>query len=88
MNWGLPWWLSGKESACQRRRHWLHPGVARSHMPPSNEARASQLLSLGFRAWEPQLLSPCAAAADACMPLSLCSATREAVHSEKPACCN
>ena len=22
---GLPWWLSGKESACHFRRHWLDP---------------------------------------------------------------
>ena len=22
---GLPWWLSGKESACQFRSHWFHP---------------------------------------------------------------
>ena len=22
---GLPWWLSGKESACQCRRHWFGP---------------------------------------------------------------
>ena len=21
----LPWWLSGKESACQCRRHWFDP---------------------------------------------------------------
>ena len=24
---GLPWWLSGKESACQCRRHEFDPGV-------------------------------------------------------------
>ena len=24
---GLPWWLSGKESTCQCRRHKLDPGV-------------------------------------------------------------
>jgi len=23
--WGLPWWLSGKESACQCRRHGFYP---------------------------------------------------------------
>ena len=32
---GLPQWLSGKESACQRRRHGLIPGLGRSHMPGS-----------------------------------------------------
>jgi len=24
---GLPWWLSGKESACQCRRHRFHPWI-------------------------------------------------------------
>ena len=24
---GLPWWLSGKESACQSRRHGFNPWV-------------------------------------------------------------
>ena len=33
------------------------PGPGRSHMPQSNWARASQLLSLCSRAREPQLLS-------------------------------
>ena len=26
---GLPWWLSGKESACQRRRYGFHPWVGK-----------------------------------------------------------
>ena len=34
------------------------PGPGRSHMPQSNRAHASQLLSLRSRAREPQLLSP------------------------------
>ena len=25
--WGLPWWLSGKESSCQCRRHGFNPWV-------------------------------------------------------------
>ena len=31
-NWwqGLPWWLSGKESACQCRRHWFDPWSRKS----------------------------------------------------------
>ena len=28
---GLPWWLSGKESACQRRRHGFNPWVRKIH---------------------------------------------------------
>ena len=35
------------------------PGLERSHMPQSNQARAPQLLSLCSRARELQLLSPC-----------------------------
>ena len=38
----------------------LSPGLGRSHMPRSNQARALQLLSLRSRAREPQQLSPCA----------------------------
>ena len=35
---GLPWWLSGKESTCQCRRHGSIPELGRSHMPRSNQA--------------------------------------------------
>ena len=34
------------------------PGLGRSHMPRSNQARAPQLLSLHSRTCEPQLLKP------------------------------
>ena len=34
------------------------PGLGRSHMPQSNEARVPQLLSMHSRAREPQLLKP------------------------------
>ena len=46
----------------------LIPGLERSHTPWSNQVRGPQLLSLCSRAWEPQLLSPCAATAGACEP--------------------
>ena len=36
----------------------LIPGLGRSHMPQSNEAREPQPLSLSSRAHEPLLLSP------------------------------
>ena len=26
---GLPWWLKGKESACQCRRHGFHPWIGK-----------------------------------------------------------
>ena len=44
------------------------PGLGRSHMPWSNEARAPQLLSLCSRAREPQLLSLRATTTEACVP--------------------
>ena len=44
------------------------PGLGRSHMPWSNEARAPQLLSLCSRAREPQQLSPRATTTEARMP--------------------
>ena len=78
------WWLSGKESACQCKRHgidpWsrkiLHADPGRSHMPQGNQAPMPQLLSLCSRAGastEPVCRN--------CWGLStqdLCSATREA----------
>ena len=59
--WGLPWWLSGKESTRAGDMGSI-PDPERSHMPRVNEAHPSQLLSLCSRAQEPQWLSPCAAA--------------------------
>ena len=57
---GLPWQSSGKEFTCQCRGHGFDPWPAgRFHMPQSNEARVSQLLSSRSGAYEPQLLSPC-----------------------------
>ena len=44
------------------------PGLGRSHMPRSNQAHAPQLLSLRSRAYEPQLLSPCATTTEAHAP--------------------
>ena len=50
--WGLPWWLSGKESAHQCRRHRFDPWFGK--IPQATE----QLLRLCSRAGEPQLLKP------------------------------
>ena len=54
------------------------PGPERSHMPQSNSARASQLLSLCSRAREPQLLSPRATTTEARTPRAF------ALQQEKP----
>ena len=55
-NWylGLPWWLSGKESTCQCRRHRFDPWSRK--IPHSSE----QLKPVHHSYWtrEPELLSP------------------------------
>ena len=48
---GLPWWLSGKESSCQRRRHGFDPWSGKiphargqlSLCAPTNEAVSRSL---------------------------------------------
>ena len=55
----------------------LIPGPERFHMLCNNQDHAPQLLSLCFRAWEPELLSPRAATTEAHDPKSPYS-TREA----------
>ena len=52
----FPWWLSGKESACQCRRHAFNPVV--QEYPTLHGAHVPQLLNLCSRAQEPQLLKP------------------------------
>ena len=51
---GLPWWLSGKESTCQCRRHGSIPGLRRS--PEEESGNPFQYSSLGNprdrRAWQ------------------------------------
>ena len=60
------------------------PGLGRSHMPRSNEARAPQLLSLSSRAREPQLLSPHATATEARVPRAHVPQQREATTMRSP----
>ena len=54
------------------------PGPGRFHMPRSNYAHVSQLLTLRSRAREPQLLSLCATTTEAHVPRA------RAVQQEKP----
>ena len=60
---GFPWWLSGKESACQCRKHGFNPWSGK--IPHASEQLSpwatTVLFSLCSRAQEPQLLSPGAA---------------------------
>ena len=73
-HWGLPWWLSGKESACQCGRQGF---ATWSRKIPHTEEHGPQLLSLCSRAGKAQQSSPCAATTEVHASYSLC-ATREA----------
>ena len=55
---GPPWWLSGKESAFQCKRHGFDPWSGTIPHASHNQAWAPQLLSPYSRAQEPQLLRP------------------------------
>ena len=74
--WGPPWWLSGKESACQCRRHRFDPWSRKMPHAVGQLSRAPQLLSLQSRAQKPQLLSSLA--------LEPCSTTRETTTVRSP----
>ena len=69
--WGLPWWLSGKESACQCRRHRLDPWSGK--IPHATE----QLIPCATTI-EPVLLNLGVKTTEAHTPQSRCSAAREA----------
>ena len=74
---GLPWWLSGEESACQCRRHRFNPWSGR--IPYTEEQ-----LSPWATTTEPMIQSPWAATTEAFMPWSPCSKTREASAMRSP----
>ena len=74
---GLPWWLSGQESACQCKRYWFDPWFGKIR-------HAAEQLSLCTTAIEPVLQSPGTVTPE---PIchnywSLC--TLESVQQEKP----
>ena len=67
---GLPWWLSGKVSACQCRKHGFNPW-------PGKIPHALGQLSPCTTTTEPVLWSPAVTTAEALPPYTPCS-TREA----------
>ena len=75
---GLPWWLSGKESACQCRGHGFDPWCRRiSH--------TSKQLSLWATTIEPVRLSPRAATTEpTCHKLKPSHSSASAPQQEKP----
>ena len=68
---GLPWWLSGKESACHCSRHEFRPWSGRI---PYTTERLNPYTTTA----EPVLHSPGATAAEGSVPWSPCFATGEA----------
>ena len=54
----LPWWLSGKESACQCRRQGFNPWSGKMPRASAQLSRVPQPLELSSRARELQVLTP------------------------------
>ena len=57
---GLPWWLNGKESGCQCRRHVFNPRPGKIPHAMKQQILCTTTIEPVLRAWEQQLLSPCA----------------------------
>ena len=62
---GFPWWLRGKESACQHRGCRFSPWSWKIPHTMEQLSCVPQLLSMLCRAWEPPLLNPPATSAEA-----------------------
>ena len=55
---GLPWWLNGKQSICQYRRHRFDPWSRRIPCATQQPSLYTTTIDLCSRACEPQLLKP------------------------------
>ena len=85
----LPWWLNGKKkkkkrSACLFMRNSFKPWSGKIPQAREHLSWGTTTIDLCSRAWKLQLLSPRATAAEACMPWSPCTATREAAAVRSP----
>ena len=80
-NWslGFPWWLGGKESSCQCRRHLFHSWSGKIPHTTQQQKAHTQLLNLCSRARVLQLLKP------TCLEPVLSKKRR---HCHKPSPCN
>ena len=78
MSWGFPSGSVIKTPPANARDTVSTPVPGRSYMLPSHYTRAPQLLRLRSTVQEPQLPRPHATTAEARVPSSPCSATREA----------
>ena len=72
----LPWWLSGKESACQCRRHRFNPWSGKIPRAVEQLSPSTTITEPVLRAWGRKLLKPSCPRA--------CSATREATAIRSP----
>ena len=79
-NFGPPWWLGVKESACQRRRQGFN-----SRCGKTPHTCGPQLQRLCFRAQDPQLLGPRATPTAACVPAH--ASSKGSPPREEPALC-
>ena len=75
---GLPWWLSGKESSCQRRKHKFNPWPWKIPHAAEHLSLCTTTVEPVSKTCEPQLLSPCATTTEAFTSYSLRSVIWEA----------
>ena len=66
--WGLPLWLSRKESTCQCRGYEFHPRSGKIPRAAQQQSSCSTTIKPVHGAGEPQTPSPCAATTEARMP--------------------
>ena len=74
---GVPRWLSGKESSCQRRRHRFHPW-SRKIPHAVTKPRRHNYWACALEPRSHNCSSPHSTTTEAHMPWRPCSATREA----------
>ena len=55
---GLPWWVNGKESSCQCRRHVFNPRPGNIPHAMKQQILCTTTIEPVLRAWEQQLLKP------------------------------
>ena len=65
---GLPWGLGGKESICQCSRHGFNPRSGKIPRAVEQLSSCSTTTEPALQSPRAELLHPCAAAAEACLP--------------------
>ena len=80
-NWGLPWWLSGKQSSCECRRHRFDPWsgkipCAAKHLSPC----AATTEPTCHNYWSLHAREPCSTTREATAARSLNTARKSSPH--------